>query len=106
MAGLRSVLRFIGRNGKRAAIAVIGSALILAGVVMMVTPGPGLVAIIAGLAILATEFAWAERALDRAKRTARDVADRARRKDVPGAKPEPNPGSVDADPDRGDTDEL
>jgi uncharacterized protein (TIGR02611 family) len=40
---------------------------------MMVTPGPGLVGILVGLAILATEFAWAQRALHRA-RTAADHA--------------------------------
>jgi hypothetical protein len=36
---------------------------------MLVTPGPGIVVILIGLAILATEWAWAERALDRAKQT-------------------------------------
>ena len=36
-----------------------------AGVAMLALPGPGVVVIIVGLAILATEFAWAERALDK-----------------------------------------
>jgi uncharacterized protein (TIGR02611 family) len=31
--------------------------------VMLVTPGPGLAAILGGLALLATEFAWARRIL-------------------------------------------
>jgi hypothetical protein len=44
---------------------------------MMVTPGPGVLAIIAGLAILATEWAWAERMLDRAKKGGKVVVDRA-----------------------------
>lgn len=43
---------------------------------MMVTPGPGLLGIVIGLAILATEFAWAQRALHRA----RTAADRAKEK--------------------------
>ncbi|MCP9965125.1 PGPGW domain-containing protein [Actinomadura madurae] len=43
---------------------------------MMVTPGPGLLGIVIGLAILATEFAWAQRALHRAK----TAADRAKEK--------------------------
>lgn len=35
----------------------------LAGVVMLVIPGPGLVTIAAGLAIWATEYVWAKRLL-------------------------------------------
>ena len=57
--------RWIGRNAKRIAVFIAGVAVVVAGVAMLVLPGPGLVVIILGLAILATEFAWAERALDR-----------------------------------------
>jgi uncharacterized protein (TIGR02611 family) len=64
---LSQVVRFIGRSGKRIAVTVVGFAVLIAGVVMMVTPGPGILVILAGLAILASEWAWAERALDRAK---------------------------------------
>jgi uncharacterized protein (TIGR02611 family) len=64
-----AVVRYIGRNGKRIAVTVVGFVVLLAGLVMMVTPGPGIVVILLGLAILATEWAWAERALDRAKQT-------------------------------------
>jgi uncharacterized protein (TIGR02611 family) len=86
------------------AVAVAGFVLLAAGLIMMVTPGPGLVAIVAGLAVLATEFAWAERALDRAKRQAKSAADRARRL---GRRPpaEPGPGSVDPDPGGDDPDQ-
>ena len=52
----------------RVAVTVAGSVVLVAGLVMMVTPGPGLVAIVAGLAILATEWAWAERWLATARR--------------------------------------
>ena len=58
----------------RAGVFTVGSAVLLGGLIMMVTPGPGLVGIVVGLAILATEFAWAQRALRRAK----DAADRAK----------------------------
>ena len=64
------VAKWIGVNAKRIAIFVAGSAVVLAGVAMLVLPGPGIVVIIAGLAILATEFVWAERALDAAKEKA------------------------------------
>jgi hypothetical protein len=39
--------------------------LVLAGVVMLVTPGPALVVIPIGLAILATEFPWAKKWMTR-----------------------------------------
>ena len=42
---------------------VVGGAVIAAGVAMLVLPGPGLVVIGLGLAILATEWDWAKRAL-------------------------------------------
>lgn len=59
------VLRWFTRNAKRLAVLLAGVAVMLAGVAMLVLPGPGVIVIILGLAILATEFAWAERALDR-----------------------------------------
>ena len=66
----RQVVRFILRSGKRVGVAVAGGALVLVGLVMMVTPGPGIVFIILGLAVLATEFAWAAAVLDKAKEKA------------------------------------
>jgi uncharacterized protein (TIGR02611 family) len=57
-------LRWIGRNTKRLVVLVLGFAVTGAGIAMLALPGPGLIVIILGLAILATEFVWAERALD------------------------------------------
>jgi uncharacterized protein (TIGR02611 family) len=68
---MKAVIRFILRSGKRIAVTVAGFVVLAAGLVMMVTPGPGLLVIILGLAILATEYAWARRALDTAKAKAR-----------------------------------
>ena len=48
-------------------------------VLLLVLPGPGLLVIIAGLAVLAREFVWAERALDKAKSRARASTDALRR---------------------------
>ena len=48
---------------------VVGFGLLAAGIVMLVTPGPGWLTIAGGLAILAGEFPWARRALDAAKST-------------------------------------
>lgn len=44
------------RLGKRIAIAIAGGLVVLAGAVMLVTPGPGIVTIALGLAILSLEF--------------------------------------------------
>ena len=46
-------------------IALMGGTVLLIGVVMIVTPGPAIVVIPIGLAILATEFAWARRYKDK-----------------------------------------
>jgi hypothetical protein len=51
----------------RVAVAVVGGALTLAGVALLVLPGPGFVLVAAGLAVLATKFAWAARPLAYAK---------------------------------------
>jgi uncharacterized protein (TIGR02611 family) len=66
----RDLLAFILRSGKRIVVLVVGIALVAGGVALLVLPGPGLLVIIAGLAVLATEFAWAERMLDTAKEQA------------------------------------
>jgi uncharacterized protein (TIGR02611 family) len=76
----KEIFFWIGRNAKRITVTVVGFALILLGLAMLVLPGPGLLVIIAGLAVLATQYAWAERALDTAKRKAKAAAAKARRK--------------------------
>jgi uncharacterized protein (TIGR02611 family) len=75
----RDWLRVIARSTKRIAVLVIGSVLVLAGLAMLVLPGPGLLVIVAGLAVLASEFAWAEHLLDRAQAQAAKAAERAKR---------------------------
>lgn len=72
------VLRFIGRSTKRVAVSVVGGALVVAGLAMLVLPGPGLVVVVVGFAVLGTEYAWAAAALERTKRAAQQVGRRAR----------------------------
>jgi uncharacterized protein (TIGR02611 family) len=55
----------------------VGATVLVAGLVMMVTPGPGWIAIFVGLAILATEFAWAQTALHKAKQAAEKAKEKA-----------------------------
>lgn len=76
MTTMRHYLAWIGRSGKRIAVTVVGALLVLAGLVLLVLPGPGLLVIVAGLAVLATEYAWARRALMEAKRRAGDATRR------------------------------
>jgi uncharacterized protein (TIGR02611 family) len=52
---------------KRAVKIVIGFTLLAFGIVLLVTPGPGWLVILSGLAVLAAEFIWARRLLERLK---------------------------------------
>ena len=82
MHSFSALMRIIWRSGKRAAVFVVGVALLTVGLIMFVTPGPGIVLVVAGLAVLATEFAWAEHLLDQAKKQAAKAGQSAQR--VPG----------------------
>ena len=55
------------RRIKRVFIAIIGFTVLLAGIAMMVLPGPAILVVPLGLAILATEFIWARKLLKRLK---------------------------------------
>lgn len=65
-----SVLRKFG-------VTVVGFAVLVAGIIMLVTPGPALVLIPVGLAILATEYAWAKRWLEKARAAALKAREKA-----------------------------
>jgi tellurite resistance protein TerC len=53
------------KQAKRLVLIVIGFTAILFGIIMLVTPGPGIATIVGGVAILATEFVWAKKLLKR-----------------------------------------
>ncbi|HEX2038486.1 MAG TPA: PGPGW domain-containing protein [Acidimicrobiales bacterium] len=78
-ASFGETVRFIGRSAKRLAVAVVGGALVAVGLVMLVLPGPGVLVVALGFAVLATEFVWAHHVLEAGKRGARRVTDAARR---------------------------
>jgi hypothetical protein len=84
VASPRAYLRWAGRNGKRAAITIIGGALVLAGLAGLILPiVPGWLLLIPGFAILATEYVWAQRILETAKKKAKQTAARVRRRKSP-----------------------
>jgi uncharacterized protein (TIGR02611 family) len=77
---------------RRAFRIVAGFTLLLAGVVMIVTPGPGWLVIFLGLSLLAAEFIWARRLMDRMKRQ----GDRVREAVWPAGKNVPPEQSVES----------
>lgn len=61
---------------RRVAIEVVGWTLVVAGLAALVLPGPGLLALFAGLAVLSQQYDWAERRLEPVKVAAyRSAAD-------------------------------
>jgi hypothetical protein len=49
---------------KKVAVTVVGWVLVLAGVVLIAIPGPGLLIMLSGLVVLASEYTWAQRFVD------------------------------------------
>ena len=56
-----------------------GFVALFAGVVMLVTPGPGWAAIAVGLVLLSSEFQWAHRLLQRIKEKGIQIRDSLRK---------------------------
>jgi uncharacterized protein (TIGR02611 family) len=63
-------------TAKRLARIIGGFVLLIAGAAMLVLPGPGIITIALGLAVLARDFEWARRMLDRLKKKYAEVRDR------------------------------
>jgi tellurite resistance protein TerC len=61
------------RWARRIAVAVVGGTVLAIGVALIVLPGPALVVIPLGLAILGLEFAWARAWLRKVKDHSRDL---------------------------------
>jgi hypothetical protein len=53
------------RKAKRIVVFLVGLTLVLVGAALIVLPGPGLLVIAIGIGVLATEFVWATRWLER-----------------------------------------
>jgi hypothetical protein len=51
-------------KAKRLGLEILGWVLLVAGLAAMVLPGPGLILLFAGLAVLSQQYAWAERWLE------------------------------------------
>ena len=64
---MRRILKKTGKVAWRMFVLVAGLFLLIIGIIMIVTPGPAIVFIPAGLALLATEFQWARHILHRVR---------------------------------------
>ena len=62
---IRRAVHFTYKAARRVVIGVVGVTVLVIGVIMLVTPGPALVVIPVGLAILSLEFTWARHWLRR-----------------------------------------
>ena len=58
---------WLWKQARRVVVFIVGSTVLLIGIVMIVAPGPAVIVIPLGLAILATEFVWARRWLKYAR---------------------------------------
>ena len=65
-----------GRVFWRVFIGLLGGAITVLGSIALIGPGPGILILLAGLGILATEFAWAGRVMMQTKRIASRAAER------------------------------
>jgi tellurite resistance protein TerC len=74
---------------------VVGFTLLLAGLVMVVTPGPGWLVILLGLGLLAAEFVWARRLMDRIKHEGGKLKDSVLGKPEPAKPADQAPAAVE-----------
>ena len=56
---IRRTIDLTYKSARRIVISIVGATIVLLGLVMLVAPGPGLIVIPVGLAVLSIEFAWA-----------------------------------------------
>jgi uncharacterized protein (TIGR02611 family) len=61
------ILRTV-EQARRIFLILVGFTLLILGIVMIFTPGPGTPVILMGLGLLAAEFVWARRIMERIKR--------------------------------------
>lgn len=91
---MRHVLKHAGRGARRVGITIAGAIVVLAGVVMLVAPGPGILTIVLGLMILGTEYAFARRWVERIKAKTRQAVLYARERVGRGKRPPTPPDTT------------
>jgi uncharacterized protein (TIGR02611 family) len=77
---MRTIAHLTLRHSWRVFIAIVGGAVLLVGLALVVLPGPALLVLPLGLAILASEFTWARNLLDAVTRRIRRLRHAVTRK--------------------------
>lgn len=72
---------------KRIIVSVIGGTVLLIGIALLVLPGPAFIVVPIGLAILATEYAWARHWLRKAREYGTELASKSSRNTQPPGQP-------------------
>lgn len=75
---IKRVVHLTYKMARRIAIGVVGTSVLIIGILMLVTPGPALVVIPIGLAILSVEFTWARLWLRRVRESLSEQAANSR----------------------------
>ena len=70
------------KHVRRIVVMILGGTVLVIGIALIVLPGPAFIVIPAGLAILAIEFAWARRWLNKARGILQKAKDSAQSKEV------------------------
>ena len=90
---MKRLIDWTVKNVRRLVIGVVGGTVLLIGIIMIVTPGPAVVFIPMGLAILASEFVWAQVLLEKVRERIKQAAARKN-----GGKPAAEKNPLDKDP--------
>lgn len=106
----RPMREVLFRASAKVAVSALGGALVVAGIALLFLPGPGILVLVAGLALLAREYLWARRLRDRLNTEVNELRRRARRRRAtsarmvsgPPAAPSDTPGPLGSDPTRDD----
>lgn len=67
------------RMSAKVAVTALGGALVVLGIALVFLPGPAILVLVAGLALLAREYLWARRLRDRLNTRVAELRRRARR---------------------------
>lgn len=74
-----SMRQVLLRASAKVAVSALGAVLVAAGIALLFLPGPGILVLLAGVALLAREYLWARRLRDRLSARADELRRRARR---------------------------
>lgn len=75
---LEDLAEYSWKQARRMVIVLLGASILIIGIAMIVLPGPAILVIPAGLALLGTEFLWARQLLGRMRKTGTTLTKRLR----------------------------